>query len=106
VNTVIADQRICKREDLTGERRVREGFLIAHHAGGEHQFARSDGLGTKQFAGITPAIGSQQHASTGGAWRKVALVSQAIGRIGNVEGRGIVEPVGGRKGACICDAAP
>ena len=86
MNAVIADQRVRKREDLTSERRVRKRFLVAHHAGGEHQFARSDGLGTKQFAGITPAISRQQHASTGGAWRKLALVSQAICRIGNVEG--------------------
>ncbi len=106
MNAVIADQRVGERQHLTGERRVRERFLIAHHAGGEDQFARSDGLGTKQFAGVTPAIGGQQHASTGGGWREIALVGQAIGRIGDVKGGWIVEPVGGRQGACICDAAP
>ena len=86
VNAVVSDQRIGEREHLARKGRIGERFLIAHHAGGEDQFSRPDGLGTKQFARITPAISGQQHASTGGAWREVALVCQAIGRIGNVEG--------------------
>ena len=56
VDAVIALQRVRHDEDLAGERRIGERFLIAGHCRGEHDFAMyADGC-TKRVAAIGRAI--------------------------------------------------
>ena len=86
MDAVISDQRVGERQHLAGKRRVGQGFLVAHHAGGEDEFTRSDGLGSEQLPRIATAVGGQEDASArGGRWKRRG-VSQAIGGVGDVEG--------------------
>ena len=64
MNAVVADQRVGEGQHLTGEGRVGQGFLIAHHAGGEYQFACTDGLGAEQLARISSTVCGQKDACT------------------------------------------
>ena len=86
MNAVVADQRVREGQNLTGKGRVGQRFLVAHHAGGEHQLARPDGLSAEQFTRVASSIGREQDACPTGSGRERSLVSQAIGCVGDVKG--------------------
>ena len=69
VDAIVPNQRIGEGQNLTCKRRVRKRFLIPHHAGGEHEFARSNGLSTEELARITPAVSGQKNACSRGRCR-------------------------------------
>ena len=74
MDAVIADQRVREGQNLTGKGGVGQRFLVAHHAGGEHQLARPDGLGAEQFTRIASSIGREQHPCPAGSGRQRSLV--------------------------------
>ena len=55
VAAVVADQGICEDDDLPTVRRIRKGFLIAAHAGREHDLSDGPAV-TVQGAFIDTAI--------------------------------------------------
>jgi hypothetical protein len=52
----VADLRICHRNQLTFVRRVREDFLVAGHAGVEHDLTHRLALGAERYAWVILAI--------------------------------------------------
>ena len=96
MNAVVSDQRIGERQHLSGEGGVGQRFLIAHHAGGEDKFARTDGVRPKQLPGIASSIRRQEDACTGCTLRKRGAASKAVCGIGYIQWRGVVQAMGRR----------
>src|SRR5581483_6403328 len=96
VDAVIADQRIGHCHDLSLVGRVGDDFLIAGHAGVEHNFASRFTGGAKAAAGVDRAVFERQfrrprrHRGTSRKWVKLCRIFFCIIRSARKKQRPLV----------------